>query len=108
MSTTCRRFDVESCMRIVRTPSIDSVSCATIGCDGSSALRDDKRGQRADDADAEPFVNLIGPVQPAIAELQVGDADAGQGKPGQPAQGGNGIMLHLVDAACGAQPAAPS
>jgi hypothetical protein len=80
-------------MRIVRTPSIDSVSWATIGCEGSSALRDESEGN-----DAQALVHLAGSVEPPVAKLKIAHAEAGQAERSQSAEDGDRIMLGFVDA----------
>ena len=55
-------------------------------------------GQRADHANAKSFVDLLGAVEPAVAEFQVGNSEAGQTECTQGTEDGNGIVLSRVDA----------
>ena len=53
--------------------------------------------QRADHADAQAFVHLIRSVKPAIAELQVGNAEAGQSESGRAAEPDDRVASRRAD-----------
>ena len=52
----------------------------------------------------KPFVDLVRSVEPAVAELEVADTEAGQAERGQAAEDGDGVVLRLVDVLVGERP----